>query len=225
MQACWMPGRALPQTGTSLACLPPNFTCHSGTWKLPPVSYRSRSVGIVCSLWAWQRHKQCCTIMSLLKWGAGGHLILHMCRPGCCICGCTVYPGCCRGAAMMDSDRWKRPSRSSRLRGDDLDRRIVSIDPERILREQRAQRRLESQLQVPGLPHARLGQCVGILASSRLLMLNRCRLISLPKQRSCAFDCKWPQASRGQAKSCALFAGEEGAGSSSPAAQQPENRA
>ena len=48
----------------------------------------------------------------------------------------------------MDGDRWQRPSRSSRLRGDDLDRRIVNIDPERILRQQRAQRRLETQSQV-----------------------------------------------------------------------------
>ncbi len=54
----------------------------------------------------------------------------------------------CRDAANMTMDRWQRPSRSSRLRGDDLDRRIVNIDPERILREQRAQRRLQSQSQV-----------------------------------------------------------------------------
>ena len=54
----------------------------------------------------------------------------------------------CRDAANMTGDRWQRPSRSSRLRGDDLDRRIVNIDPERILREQRAQRRLQSQSQV-----------------------------------------------------------------------------
>ncbi|CAL5230062.1 g13513 [Coccomyxa viridis] len=52
-----------------------------------------------------------------------------------------------RDAANMTMDRWQRPSRSSRLRGDDLDRRIVNIDPERILREQRAQRRLQSQSQ------------------------------------------------------------------------------
>ena len=53
-----------------------------------------------------------------------------------------------RGVAGVEEDRWQRPSRSSRLRGDDLDRRIVNNDPERILREQRAQRRLEIQSQV-----------------------------------------------------------------------------
>jgi hypothetical protein len=49
----------------------------------------------------------------------------------------------------MARDRWQRLGRtSSRLHGDDLDRRIVNNDPERILRAQRAQRRLESQSQV-----------------------------------------------------------------------------
>ncbi len=54
----------------------------------------------------------------------------------------------CRDTANLAGDRWQRPSRSSRLRGNDLDRRIVNIDPERILREQRAQRRLQNQSQV-----------------------------------------------------------------------------
>lgn len=53
-----------------------------------------------------------------------------------------------RDVAGGEENRWQRPSRSSRLRGDDLDRRIVNNDPERILREQRAQRRLEIQSQV-----------------------------------------------------------------------------
>ena len=80
---------------------------------------------------------------------------------------------------MMGSDRWQRPSRSSRLRGDDLDRRIVNIDPERILREQRAQRRLQNQLQVPDDLHACLERSVGTLACGQLPMPNRCSLTDL----------------------------------------------
>ena len=80
---------------------------------------------------------------------------------------------------MMGSDRWQRPSRSSRLRGDDLDRRIVNIDPERILREQRAQHRLQNQLQVPDDLHACLERSVGTLACGQLPMPNRCSLTDL----------------------------------------------
>ena len=55
----------------------------------------------------------------------------------------------------ISGDRWRRQlgRSSSRLRGDDLDRRIVNLDPERLLRQHRAQRRLESQAQVRGSPY------------------------------------------------------------------------
>ena len=48
-------------------------------------------------------------------------------------------------AGLLCVNRWKRHGRSSsRLRGEDLDRRIVNNDPERMRRQIMEQRRLES---------------------------------------------------------------------------------
>ena len=66
------------------------------------------------------------------------------------ICKSTDSNSCRADVEAIPGDRWRRQlgRSSSRLRGDDLDRRIVNLDPERLLRQHRAQRRLQSQAQV-----------------------------------------------------------------------------